>query len=267
MAGAAAGAPRNMNIDTEEVTGHQIPFRSLTLLTHGGTSIGPFSLPNNIELITFNRPGQYMSTYAVKKIMQYLRRLPNSKRIRSRVLRLDYPELVAPGQHTHENIRISYFEPYSTGVPNQILNLSNGPQDVVRNLTGFFDTTLSDINLTNNTKISGSFRLFDKKLIDTILSGVNTNIYTLQLVIYMISKYLNEHHPGKRLRLYLMCCRTGEPEEPDTDMASATFTNILRSSHSSASKKNKKRKRSSPSNKGKTAKKPKLSSTKRVRPA
>lgn len=254
-----------MDIDTEDISRRQIPFRSLTLVTHGGPSIGSFSLPNNIELITFNRPGQFMSTYAVKKIMEYLRRLPNSKRIRSRVVRLDYPELVAPGQTTHENIRITYFEPYSTGVPNQILSLSNGPQDNVRNLTGFFDTTISDINTINNTKIAGSFRLFDKKLIDTILSGVNTNIYTLQLVIYMISKFLNEHHPGKRLRLYLMCCRSGEPEEPDTNMASATFTNILRSSRSNNSKKNKKRKRTSAHSKGATAKKPKYSVTKRVR--
>jgi hypothetical protein len=252
-----------MNIEVEEVRATQIPFRSFTLLTHGDRSIGPFALPNNIELITFNRPGHLMSTAAVKKMMGYLRQMPTTKRIRSRIVSLDYSDLVPSGYPSSENIRITYFEPSSTAVPNQLLNLSNGSDDLVRNLTGFFATSIGDININTNTKIRGAWEEYDTMLLNNILSGVNTIKYTLQQIIYMLSKHMKDNHPNKRLRLYLMCCRSGEPEEADTNMASGRFSNILRSSRSSASKKNKKRKRSSPSNKGATVKKPKVSTTRR----
>lgn len=208
----------------EDLPEKRIPAASYIFLTHGADASGTIVIPHNVELITFNRPGFILLETAVKEMMRILRRVSNRKQIKSDALILEYKNLL--GKTVSERIRVSYYEPNQKNVPNQALLLSSGENDPVRNLTGMYDAKKADIDLGSMTKAAGSIDTFTEEFKDSVLFGNPLQIFNTQTLVSYFSDSMSRTHPGKRVRLYLMCCRTGLKDE-DEDMVSDFFTSLM----------------------------------------
>jgi hypothetical protein len=199
-----------------ELNPYQISWESFIFLSHGGDKLGEFILPDNIELVTFNRPGLLFYSAAVKEIMKTLHIIPPSMRILSRPLTLIYPDGL---EQIAQSIRITYYEPKSV-VPNLELSLSEGPNDINQYLSGLFTTKNADIDYTVPKKLSGAVPEFDSSFIMNALHGDNTKRFTTQDVVTYLSQVLNlyERFKGKRVRLYMISCRSLDTIEENTNM-------------------------------------------------
>jgi hypothetical protein len=137
----------------------------INALMHGAQSIGNFTLPPNIELVTFNKPEFTLDILHVIKIFDTLRQIPLSRRIKSQVLKSDISDLYVkyklnygPDYEKYKtmNIRITDYKPNETGVP----NLQQSFEDTTnkKKVLGFYETNDASITYirenSNKTKIN-----------------------------------------------------------------------------------------------------------------
>lgn len=194
----------------------QQPPNSFIFLSHGGSQQGQFKLPHNVELVTFNRPGLSFDQYAVKEIMNTLRLIPSSlvNRIRPGDKALSYS---INSYNVVQSINVTYYKPGSYA-PNLDLRMSLSSSDPLQNLTGLFDSRYADIDVINNTKLSGSYDWFDSNFTNLFLNNNRLTQFTTQTLV----NYFSSIYPFGIARIYMISCRA-----LDNYMDLYTYTNTI----------------------------------------
>jgi hypothetical protein len=210
----------------------------INALMHGGNSIGTFTLPKNIELVTFNKPEFNLNVLHVIKIFDVLRNIPKSKRIRSQILKsevldlydeygLNYGEYI--DQIKSNNIRVTVYKPQSSNIPDLIHYIHDTTN--IKKIIGFYNTNEAKITYKKNTKeFIPESGFLKESLNDFIKDFLGNNInreFTTKQLIENISIGANTKYPGKVLRIFLFSCRDDKDKsENDEDMAEKFLKNI-----------------------------------------
>lgn len=210
----------------------------INALMHGGNSVGTFTVPENIELVTFNKPQFDLNVLHVIKIFEVLKKIPPSKRIRSQILISDVSDLYHEydlkygsffNQIKTNNIRMTVYKPNSENVPNLIHYIHDTTN--LKKIIGFYKTNDASITYNKNTKefIPESGFLYYKfnYFIKSLLQGDITLDFTTNQLLEHFSMTGDKYFPGKVIRVFLFSCR-GDPGqvEIDEDMAEKFLQNI-----------------------------------------
>jgi hypothetical protein len=207
----------------------------LNVLLHGNKTVGSFILPDNIELVTFNRPSYLLTTWHVINIMNVLReKITVSKRLKSQTLASNVSHIYQmygfrQNDDAISNIRITVYTPESSNVPNLTHNFYDAGAN--KKIAGFYETNSSEIQFdkANNEYVPvngflGGF--FSEFVHDALSNNIQKEITTQDLIEY-ISKKANEKFPGKVIRVFLLCCRPDpEVDEGDENISNKTLQNI-----------------------------------------
>lgn len=210
----------------------------MNALMHGSNSIGTFTLPKNIELVTFNKPQFSLNVLHVIKIFDVIRNIPKSKRIKSQILKSEVSDLYNEyglnyGSYFHEiksnNIRLTVYKPQTSNIPDLIHYIHDTTN--IKKIIGFYDTNSAKITYKKNTKEFLPESGFLKQSLNNFISdflgnNINRDFTTKQLIEY-ISIGANNSFPGKVLRVFLFSCRDDKDKsENDEDMAEKFLQNI-----------------------------------------
>lgn len=223
----------------------------LNVLMHGADSDKIFTLPSNIELVTFNRPNFTLDILHVIKLFDAMRKVKVTKRLKSQILHSEISDLYEKyklkyGSHYHIieklNIRLTVYKPGEENVPNVILTCADETNK--KKVIGFYHTDIASISgrridetaMNINNSNSSNFEFYPQsgflensyeEFVNMVLQG-NKNIYftTKQLIDY-ISIKASATFPEKKIRVFLFSCRGDrDKEEKDTDMAEKFLQNI-----------------------------------------
>jgi hypothetical protein len=210
----------------------------INALMHGDDSVGTFTVPHNIELVTFNKPQFNLHVLHVIKIFEVLKKIPPSKRIRSEILHSDVLDLYNKYNLEHDsvfnqiktnNIRMTVYKPNSENVPNLIHYIHDTTN--LKKIIGFYKTNDAIITYKKSTNEfipeSGFLGYKFNYFIKSLLQGDTSLDFTTKQLIEHFSMTANKYFPGKVIRVFLFSCRGDlEQVEHDEDMAEKFLQNI-----------------------------------------
>lgn len=218
-------------------------------LMHGANSIGKFTIPSNIELVTFNRPKFSLDILHVIKLFNILQKVKVSRRLKSQILKSDITDLYEKYKLNYKNfyneiknmnIRLTVYKPNETNVPNIMLTLND--ESILKKVIGFYHTDTASIlgrrTIETNMNINSNSSNFEfypqsgflensyEEFVNNVLGG-NTSLYftTKQLLDHIAMKS-SLIFPGKVVRVFLFSCRSDDDQATDEDMAEKLLENI-----------------------------------------
>jgi hypothetical protein len=195
-------------------------------LCHGAGAQGQrFILPPNIELIHFTNPATNIHFDTADTIVSTVRNIPlvanivhNEVRLHTdRYLRERLQRAADPIGFLGRDLEINVYPPGSI-VPNYLLSLHDD-NPIVDRMLGFYNPSISQLNMYEYIGEAGPPLSGKLDHVTNVFKGGFGLISNLGHLTHFISHVMQQVHvPGSVIRVYLVCCREGDPIGENTLM-------------------------------------------------